>query len=94
MLGLLLSIIDDVKLVFLGYDLVQHLAYEYARRGARLALVGRRENALREVVDRAVNCGCPDVIMIVADVSKAEDCKRLVDETISHFGRCKYICSS
>ncbi|KAL6175074.1 hypothetical protein ACLB2K_051717 [Fragaria x ananassa] len=69
----------------------EHLAYEYARRGARLALVGRRENALREVVDRAVNCGCPDVIMIVADVSKAEDCKRLVYETISHFGRLDHL---
>ncbi|XP_050377695.1 11-beta-hydroxysteroid dehydrogenase A-like [Argentina anserina] len=69
----------------------EHLAYEYARRGARLALVGRRENALREVVDRAAQCGSPDVIMIGADVSKAEDCKRLVDETINHFGRLDHL---
>ncbi|KAM5571617.1 11-beta-hydroxysteroid dehydrogenase A-like [Rosa sericea] len=69
----------------------EHLAYEYARRGARLALVGRRENALREVVDRAAQCGSPEVIMIGADVSKVEDCKRLVDETINHFGRLDHL---
>lgn len=69
----------------------EHLAYEYAKRGARLALVGRRENALREVVDQAAQCGSPDVIMICADVSKAEDCKRLVDQTIIHFGRLDHL---
>lgn len=68
---------------------MQHLAYEYARRGACLALAARRENQLREVVDQARQYGSPDVIMIVADVCKVEDCKRLVDETVNHFGRCK-----
>lgn len=66
------------------------MAYEYAKRGARLVLVGRREDSLREVVDRASDCGSPDVLMARADVSKVEDCKRIVDETINHFGRCKY----
>lgn len=66
------------------------MAYEYAKRGARLALVGRRENALREVVDRASDFGSPDVLMIHADVSKVEDCKRIVDDTMNHYGRRKY----
>ncbi|CAL9030754.1 unnamed protein product, partial [Prunus brigantina] len=69
----------------------EHLAYEYAKRGARLVLVGRREDSLREVVDRASDCGSPDVLMARADVSKVEDCKRIVDETINHFGRLDHL---
>ena len=65
------------------------MAYEYASRGAFLALVARREDRLREVVDQAREIGSPDVLMIRGDVSKVEDCKRIVDETIDHFGTCK-----
>jgi len=67
----------------------QHLAYEYAKRGARLALAGRREKSLQEVADRAREYGSPDVLVIPADVSKVEDCKRIVGQTMDHFGRCK-----
>ncbi|XP_027343771.1 11-beta-hydroxysteroid dehydrogenase 1B-like [Abrus precatorius] len=69
----------------------EHLAYEYARRGARLALSARRETALREVADKARDCGSPDVIIMRADVSKVEDCSRLVDETVNHFGRLDHL---
>lgn len=54
-----------------------------------MALVARREDRLREVVDQAREIGSPDVLMIQADVSEVEDCKRIVDETMDHFGRCK-----
>ena len=66
------------------------MAYEYGRRGARLALTAPREKSLQEVADRARDLGSPDVITIRADVSKIEDCKRLVEETVNHFGRCKF----
>ncbi|OIW00254.1 hypothetical protein TanjilG_27505 [Lupinus angustifolius] len=69
----------------------EHLAYEYARRGARLALSARRETALREVADRARDYGSPDVIIMRADVSKVDDCRRLVDETLTHFGRLDHL---
>ncbi|KAF4361577.1 hypothetical protein F8388_007593 [Cannabis sativa] len=69
----------------------EHLAYEYASKGACLALVARRQNQLREVVEQAREIGSPDVLMIVADVSKVEDCKRLVDDTIDHFGRLDHL---
>ncbi|XP_054804464.1 11-beta-hydroxysteroid dehydrogenase A-like [Prosopis cineraria] len=69
----------------------EYLAYEYGKRGARLALSARRENALGEVADRARDCGSPDVIIISADVSKVEDCSRMVDETVSHFGRLDHL---
>ncbi|KAI3499606.1 hypothetical protein L1887_35409 [Cichorium endivia] len=64
----------------------EYLAYEYAKRGARLALVARREEQLEVVAGRARELGSPDVIVISADVSKLDDCKRFVDETVNHFG--------
>lgn len=67
---------------------VQHMAYEYARKGARLALAARREDRLQEVADRCRQIGCHDVIVIRADVSEAHDCKRMVDQTLHHFHRC------
>lgn len=76
-----------VIIIFFG----QHLAYEYASRGACLALVASREDPLREVVEQAREIGSPDVLMIRADVSKVEDCRRLVDETMDHFGRCECV---
>ncbi|XP_054791494.1 11-beta-hydroxysteroid dehydrogenase A-like [Prosopis cineraria] len=69
----------------------EHLAYEYGRRGSRLALVARRENRLREVAGKAKMVGSTDVITIVADVSRVEDCKRSVDLTVSHFGRLDHL---
>ncbi|XWS60237.1 hypothetical protein CRYUN_Cryun07bG0018600 [Craigia yunnanensis] len=69
----------------------ENLAYEYGRRGARLALTARREKSLQEVADRARDLGSPDVITIRADVSKVDDCKRLVEETVNHFGRLDHL---
>ncbi|XWS47786.1 hypothetical protein CRYUN_Cryun13aG0015100 [Craigia yunnanensis] len=69
----------------------QYLAYEYARRGARLALVARRTDHLQKVADEARLLGSPDVIVITADVSKIEDCKRFVDKTVNHFGQLDHL---
>lgn len=69
----------------------EHLAYEYARRGARLALVARREGRLRAVSHKSTLLGSPDVIIIPADVSKIEDCKRFIDETLNHFGKLDHL---
>nr|XP_043637801.1 11-beta-hydroxysteroid dehydrogenase-like 4A [Erigeron canadensis] len=65
----------------------ENLAYEYAKHGACLALVARREDLLVAVAEKAKELGSPDAIVIKADVSKLEDCKRFVNETISHFGK-------
>ena len=67
----------------------QQLAYEYASKGACLALTARRKNRLEEVAEIAREVGSPNVVTVHADVSKPDDCRRIVDETISHFGRCK-----
>uniref|UniRef100_A0A7N2MM20 Uncharacterized protein n=1 Tax=Quercus lobata TaxID=97700 RepID=A0A7N2MM20_QUELO len=51
----------------------EHIAYEYARRGAILALVARRENRLQIVANKALELGSLEVIVIRADVSKDEE---------------------
>ncbi|CAN1242263.1 11-beta-hydroxysteroid dehydrogenase A [Linum perenne] len=35
--------------------------------------------------------GSPQVIMIIADVQKVEDCRRIVTQTINHFGRLDHL---
>ncbi|KAF3655050.1 11-beta-hydroxysteroid dehydrogenase 1A [Capsicum annuum] len=69
----------------------EHLAYEYARRGACLTIASRREESLREVAERALNLGAPDVLVVPADVSNVEDCRSIVDRTMSHFGRIDHL---
>jgi short-subunit dehydrogenase len=69
----------------------EHIAYEYARKGARLALVARREQLLNDVADRAMTYGASDAKVIVADVSTEDECKRLVEETITKYGRLDHL---
>ncbi|KAG2571705.1 11-beta-hydroxysteroid dehydrogenase 1A-like [Panicum virgatum] len=69
----------------------EHLAYEYAKRGAYLALVARREVSLREVGDRALALGSPGVLVLPADVSKPQNCEKFVDDTIRYFGRLDHL---
>ncbi|XP_068656056.1 11-beta-hydroxysteroid dehydrogenase A-like [Aristolochia californica] len=69
----------------------EHIAYQYAKKKASLALVARRENRLHEVAERARSLGSPDVLVLSADVAKSEDCKRFVQETMDHFGRLDHL---
>ncbi|GAB4824689.1 hypothetical protein Ancab_007554 [Ancistrocladus abbreviatus] len=69
----------------------EQIAYEYARRGACLALAARRENRLHQVAEKASAFGSPDVLVISADVSKVDHCQRMVDTTINHFGRVDHL---
>jgi NAD(P)-dependent dehydrogenase (short-subunit alcohol dehydrogenase family) len=70
-------------------DFCKYLAYEYARRGACLALAARRQERLRAVADKARALGSPDVIVIPTDISKVEDSERFINEAVNHFGKCK-----
>ena len=63
------------------------MAYEYAKMGARLALMARRKEKLEGVAATARGFGSPDVLVLRADVSDVNDCKRSIDDTIHHFGR-------
>jgi NADP-dependent 3-hydroxy acid dehydrogenase YdfG len=59
------------------------LAEVLAARGATLVLVARREEALRAVAARCGKRAYP----LVADVTRREDVRRVVDETIRLLGR-------
>uniref|UniRef100_A0A0D9XZ55 Uncharacterized protein n=1 Tax=Leersia perrieri TaxID=77586 RepID=A0A0D9XZ55_9ORYZ len=67
----------------------EQLAYQYALKRASLVLVARREWSLRKVADQSFQLGAPDVIILPGDVANPEDCKRFVQTTIDHYGRCK-----
>ncbi|XP_077228638.1 11-beta-hydroxysteroid dehydrogenase-like 2 [Tasmannia lanceolata] len=69
----------------------EHMAYQYAKRGASLVLVARREQALREVANKAKRFGSPGVLVAPADVSKPEHCKKIVEKAVSHFGRLNHL---
>lgn len=69
----------------------EELAYQYAQKGACLALVARRKKALERVAEAARERGAPDVLVILADVSDAEESRRAVEETLAHFGKLNHL---
>lgn len=69
----------------------KHVAYEYAKKGAYLALVARRKDRLEIVAEASRQLGSADVIIIPGDVAKVVDCKKFIDDTIHHFGKRKYL---
>ena len=56
-----------------------------AKRGVRVVLNARNEEALRQVADE-INAQGGQAIYIVGDVAKLEDVQRIADEAIQHFG--------
>ena len=74
--------------VILMHFCKQHIAYEYAKRGAFLVIGARRENALSEVAERAFMLGSPGVVPLQIDVSDDQESRRLIEEAINQFGRC------
>ncbi len=58
----------------------------FAREGARVAITGRRVE-LGEAVVAQINRSGGEAIFIPADVTRGEDCRRSIDETIAAYGR-------
>ncbi|KAL6909412.1 hypothetical protein ACP4OV_001693 [Aristida adscensionis] len=69
----------------------EQIAYEYARRGANLVLVARREQRLFGVRDNARRLGAGQVLVVAADVVKEDDCRRLVGDAVSYFGQLNHL---
>ncbi|CAA7027755.1 unnamed protein product [Microthlaspi erraticum] len=69
----------------------EHIAYEYAKKGAHLVLVARRKDRLEVVAEQSRQLGSGDVIVIPGDVANVEDCKKFIDETIQHFGKLDHL---
>jgi short-subunit dehydrogenase len=63
----------------------RELARQLARRGARLALAARNEEALEAARRDCLDAG-GEAITVITDVSRPEDCRRLVEQTVGHFG--------
>ncbi|XP_024534787.1 11-beta-hydroxysteroid dehydrogenase-like 5 [Selaginella moellendorffii] len=69
----------------------EYMAYEYGKRGAKVVLCGRRENQLKNVQERVGSEGATDTLVVVADVSREEECKKVVDETINTLGKIDHL---
>jgi meso-butanediol dehydrogenase / (S,S)-butanediol dehydrogenase / diacetyl reductase len=66
-----------------GTGIGRACALAFAREGARVALVGRRKARLDHVTKECGNGALP----IAADVSNREEIERIIEKTVSHFGR-------
>ncbi|KAF5738845.1 11-beta-hydroxysteroid dehydrogenase-like 5 [Tripterygium wilfordii] len=64
----------------------EQIAYEYAKRKAKLVLVARRDQRLRVISENARLMGANHVMIVAADVVKEDDCRRFVTETINYYG--------
>ncbi|KAF2560623.1 hypothetical protein F2Q70_00015268 [Brassica cretica] len=59
--------------------------YEYGKKGAYLALVDIRDEPLFHVAALIEHYGSPEVIPMVADVSKLHDCERFIQAAVLQF---------
>ena len=66
----------------IGYAIARILAEE----GARVSVSARRQPALDEAVARLASETNGEIRAVQGDIRRAEDCLRIVDETVRHFG--------
>ncbi len=66
----------------IGYAIAQTLAEE----GARVAISARREPALGDAARRLERETGGEIFPVQGDIRRAEDCERIVDETLQRFG--------
>lgn len=57
-------------------------AIEFSALGAKVTMVGRNETKLTEVAKK-----CKDPLVIIADVTKDDDVKRIINDTIARYGK-------
>ncbi|XP_050347425.1 uncharacterized oxidoreductase TM_0325-like [Nymphalis io] len=62
-------------------------ALHFAKLSAKLALVGRNEEKLKEIIDHCENISDYKPLKIIADISKEDDNSRIITETINFFGK-------
>ena len=63
------------------------MADQFARSGARVAMIARRSDALAEAKAKIDQAAPGRAVTVTADVSKAEDCERAFQEATSAFGQ-------
>ena len=62
------------------------LAYEFASRGARIVMGARSEDKLRSIAEDLAARGT-QAVYEPTDVTREEDCRRLVEKAVSSFGQ-------
>ncbi|XP_064619576.1 3-oxoacyl-[acyl-carrier-protein] reductase FabG-like isoform X2 [Lineus longissimus] len=67
----------------------QGAALEFARLGAKLSISGRNVENLQATVSQCEKAGLPaeNILSLQADLTKDDDVKKVVDETIKKFGQ-------
>lgn len=60
------------------------LAYEFANRGASLVLAARRMDRLEQIKKDLPHT---NISTIQADVRMEQDCQKIIDEAVSHYGK-------
>jgi len=66
------------------------LALELAGRGADLSLFSLEEERQKEVAVRCEEAGAR-ALPVAGDVTRTEDCRRLIEEAVGRFGRVDYL---
>jgi 3-oxoacyl-[acyl-carrier protein] reductase len=69
-----------------SYGIGKGVAMRLAEEGARVVICARREDILKETAAEIEKAG-GEVLPVVADVMKKDDCERLVRSAVERFGR-------
>lgn len=64
-----------------------YTALQLVKEGAKVAIAARNAETLKEAKDFIHQQTGEDVLTVLADVSKEEDCKRVIEQTVTHFGK-------
>ncbi|MCF8219576.1 MAG: SDR family oxidoreductase [Bacteroidales bacterium] len=62
------------------------LAWKYASEGFKVVIAARRKEQLQELARELESEGA-EVLAVSADVSKEDDCRHLIDQTVENYGR-------
>lgn len=64
-----------------------YTALNLVKEGANVAICGRNEDSLKEAKSFIQEQTGKEILTISADVTKEEDCKRLIEETVKQYGK-------
>ncbi len=62
------------------------LAFSFGRRGSKIVITGRNNDALENTAAELRNDGI-EVLTIISDVSREEDNRRMAEESVARFGK-------
>jgi len=70
-----------------------HTAITLLQYGASVALIGRQQGKGQDVLEK-LKIYASKVCFIQGDISKAQDCRKVIDQTITQFGRLDIVINS